>query len=179
VGEVKDIAGVYDAMPIAHLARAFRVARETVAKKLREAGVRPSGKRGGYDVYRLMDAAPAILDVGAGPDGENRIPDPSKMSPTDQRAWWQAKNEHLKFLQAEGQLVPKGEVHAQFAMIAKINQRNWLTLADVTERDTRCDPKVIEYLRKRARLSLDETAEAIASVDGEVEAEDDGTGISA
>ena len=43
------------------LSREFGIARETVGKRLSDADVKPSGLRRGHPVYRVGDAASAIL----------------------------------------------------------------------------------------------------------------------
>lgn len=153
-------------LSIARLAAEFGMARETVSKRLAQAGVQPDGKRAGYPVYRLRDACPALVDGAV--VGEEGV-DPSKMKPGDRRAWFQSENERLKFEQETGNLILAAEVHAEFAAVAKIVVRELETLPDRAERDLRCSPEVVEYLQGEVRSVRTEIAKRLAD-DGEGDA---------
>ncbi len=58
-GEVNSIADAYN-WSISQLARAFGMDRKTIARRIEDAGISPTGKKGGYPTYALKDAAPAI-----------------------------------------------------------------------------------------------------------------------
>lgn len=125
------------------------MARETIGKRLTDAGVKPAAQRGGFPVYRLRDACPAILATYSGEDGA--VVDPARMKPGDRRAWYQSENERLKFEVETAQLILASEVQSEMATVAKVVVRFLETLPDTTERDTRCGPEVIEYLAKKVR----------------------------
>lgn len=161
MGEVLNSRDRLKSMSIARLAEGFGMARETVSRRLAEAGVQPNGKRDGYPVYGLREAAEAILGiVGADADGAC---DPSKMKPGDRRAHWQAENERLKFEQETGQLILAAEVHAEFSAAAKIVVRELETLPDRAERDLRCGADVVEYLQAEVRAIRAEIAKRMAA----------------
>lgn len=165
MGEVKGIGDREFSYSINKLAQAFGMARETVTSRLKEAGVKSDGSRGGYPIYRLRDAAPALVGMSE-PDAP--VQDPASMRPVDMRAYYQGQNERLLFEQAQGQLIPIGEVRHQFAQIAKVNSRHWRTLADEIERDTRCAPALVAAIDTHAKKVLDELADLIESDDDEL-----------
>lgn len=149
---------------IRRLAEEFGMARETVSKRLNDAGVRPAGSRGGFPVYRLRDACPAILAVCV--DGDGSV-DPGKMRPPDRRAWFQSENERLKFEQDTAQLILASEVQSEMGTLAKIVVRELETLPDTAERDLRCGPDVIEYLQRKVRDLRARIADRVANEEGE------------
>lgn len=119
---------------IARLAEEFGMDRRTATKRLREAEVPPMGKRSGHDVYRLRDAAPALVDAIAAPMGGEGM-DPRDLPPMERRAYYQSENERLKVETTTGQLVPAAEVEADMAKLVKILVTMLATLPDVLERD--------------------------------------------
>lgn len=145
---------------IARLAEGFEIDRKTVSKRLDEAGVRPSGQRDGYPVYRLRDAAEAILGLREA-DG---VP-PEKMKPADRRAHWQAENERQKFEQQSGQLILADEVQSEMASLVKSMVRVLETLPDTMERDLRCPRETVEYVQKKIRDLRTEMAAKVATDD--------------
>ena len=149
-------------LSIRRLSEEFGMARETIQKRLTEAGVAPSGRRAGHPVYRLRDVCPALFVPTVDADG---LIDPAKLKPPDRRAWYQSENERLKFEQEMGQLILAAEVHAEFAAVAKIVVRTLETLPDIVERDLRPGPDVIEYLQRKVAEVRAEIADRIASED--------------
>lgn len=165
MGEVRGISEREFSFSISKLSQMFGMARETVAARLKAAGVKADGQRGGFPIYRIRDAAPALVGMSE-PDAP--VQDPASMRPVDMRAYYQGQNERLLFEQAQGQLIPIGEVRHQFAQIAKVCSRHWRTLADVIERDTKCSPELVVAIDKRAKLVLNELADLIESDDDEL-----------
>lgn len=125
---------------IGRLAEEFRMDRRTASKRLKEAGIPPLAKRGGHDVYRLADAAAALVDSigpGAGVDG---VVDPRDLPPMERRAFYQSENERLKAESTIGQLVPAAEVEADYAELVKKVVQFFDTLPDVLERKAGLTP---------------------------------------
>jgi hypothetical protein len=148
-------------LSIRRLSEELGMARETIQKRLTQAGVKPSSSRSGHPVFRLRDVCP-VLFGGVSFDEDGAI-DPSKLRPTDRRAWFQSENERLKFEQETGNLILSAEVHAEFAAAAKIVVRELETLPDRAERDLRCGTEVVEYLQAEVRNIRQEIAKHMAA----------------
>jgi len=114
------------------LSREFGLARETIGKRLADANVEPSGKKRGYPVYSVKEAAVAILipQVGGEPAS---MTDPSKMAPSDRRHHYAAENDRIKFEKELGQLVSIDDSREQMAEIVKITDSFLETLPDKFE----------------------------------------------
>lgn len=132
MGEVKPFRSGYS---ISRLADEFRMDRKTVANRIRDAGVSPAGKSGGYPVYHLADVALAIvapeLAAGAGVPG---VIDPRDLPPKDRKDFYQSEQARLQVETTMGALVPALEVEAQLAEIVKTAVQFLETLPDVLER---------------------------------------------
>lgn len=151
------------AWSIARLAREFGMARETVTRRLADAGVRSVGTRSGHLVYHLVDVAPFLVaSMAAGSF------DPANLKPTDRRAWFQSENERLKFEEQCGVLILAAEVREQLGAVAKIVVRSLETLPDRAERDLRCGAEVVEYLQGEVRSVRAEIAAQMESEADEV-----------
>lgn len=114
--------------------------RETVTHRIRESGIEPSGKRGGYPVYRLRDLLRAAY-AGEGFD-------PDKLRPFERKAHYQAEHEKLAVEQERGELIPRIEVEQEQARIAKIVAHGLETLPDVLERDCALAPEVVARMER-------------------------------
>ncbi|MEN1941020.1 DUF1441 family protein [Luteimonas sp. MJ174] len=132
---------------IARLADELGMDRRTATKRLRDAGVPPCGKRGGHDVYRLADAAPALVDP-IGPSVESGVVDPRDLPPKDRKDYYQSENERLKVEVTIGQLIPAVEVEADYAELVKKVVKVLDTLPDILERDCALAPEAAETVQK-------------------------------
>ncbi|MFC6838607.1 DUF1441 family protein [Xanthomonas theicola] len=142
---------------IARLADEFGMDRRTAAKRLREAGVPPSGKRGANDVYRLADAAAALVDRFAAAGGEGSVVDPRDLPPMERRAFYQSENERLKVETTTGLLVPAAEVESDYAELVKKVVQFFDTLPDVLERKAGLTPDQVIKVQEqcdRVRQSM-------------------------
>ena len=128
---------------ISTLAGWFGVARATVVKRLQQAGIRPDGKRGGYDVYRIRDAAPAIIGA-AGRVNENGAVDPDTLSPADRKHWYHAELAKMQVQTTARELIPAAEVEAGMAAMAKRMVQFLDTMPDQLERDAGLTPAQVD-----------------------------------
>ena len=108
--------------------------RRTVAKRLRDAGLPPAGKRNGSDVYQLADVALAILAPEVAASEGGGVVDPRDLPPKDRKDFYQSENERLKVETTMGALVPAVEVEAEMAELVKMTVQFIETLPDVLER---------------------------------------------
>lgn len=129
---------------ISQLASEFGMDRKTVSKRLREAGVAPTGKRGGYDVYRLHDAVQPLF----GRTDAEAAANPRDLPPLERRAFYQSENERLKVEVATGALVPAPEVESDYADFVKLVAQFFDTLPDVLERDCGLTGEQVERVQE-------------------------------
>lgn len=155
MGEVISTADTKIRLSISRLAGEFGMARETVSKRLREAGVQPDGKKDGYPVYRLRAAAPALIDA-AGTDADGEI-DPDKLPPEKRRAWFQSERDRMELEAKAGKLIPALEHERDMARLVSIVVQVFETLPDVLERDEGLEPHQVE----RVQRALDQARERL------------------
>lgn len=140
MGDIRDFSQGWS---VARLADAFGMDRRTAAKRLKEAGIPPLAKRNGNDVYRLADAAPALVNLGVAALGGEGVVDPRDLPPMERRAFYQSENERLKVESTIGQLVPAAEVEADYAELVKKVVQFFDTLPDVLERKAGLTPEQV------------------------------------
>lgn len=142
---------------INRLAAEFSMGRDTIKKRLSEAGTRPAKTEAGHPVFFLRDAVPALFEFGSG--------DGTGMRPQDELALERAAESRVdralkerKLQELEKQLVRVDEARLEMADMAKSVIQLLDILPDVLERDCglpaaaviRCQ-EVIE--RERAQLA--------------------------
>ncbi|NIC05254.1 DUF1441 family protein [Billgrantia bachuensis] len=148
---------------ITRLADAFGLHRDTVRKRLKEAGVVPAGSRNGANVYALKDAGPALF-------GETHIAegmDPSKMHPTDRKDWYASELSRVKLEKEMRLLVPVEEAHREMSRLAKAVASGLDSLADMLERDAGLPPEAIELVEKTTDALREQMYQAIVADDGQ------------
>lgn len=131
-------------LSVSSISEEFGSTRETVAKRLAAAKIKPSGKRGGYPVYRLRDAIAACLVTTA--DGEI---DPDKLKPFERHAYYKAEREKLQLQCERAELLSSLEAEQKFAALFKAIAEFFDTLPDVIERDCGASPMMIAKLEDR------------------------------
>lgn len=143
------------------LAREFGIARETVTRRLTDAGVKPAGTKRGYPVYRVGDAASAILVPQTSAGGF--INDPNKMAPKERRDWFGSENDRIKLEKETGVLVATSDTREQMSEIVKMGLQILETLPDVLERDFSLTPEIIDGVERKIdalRITWAEALEA-------------------
>jgi hypothetical protein len=152
-------------LSISTLAAELGQTRDTVRKRLIDADVQPSGKRGGYPVYRLKDALPALLGGGSNVD-------PDLLDPYKRKAHYQGEHEKLKLQVERRELIPRIETEQEMAAMLKVTAECFDTLPDILERDCGLTPDTLA----RMEAHLDKAREELYL---RLAAEDDDAGSAA
>lgn len=138
-----DFAGGKIGWSLSRLASEFGIARETVAKRLSQAGVEPVGERNGYATYALRSAAAAILEIEVADSN-----DPASMAPDKRNAWYQSEMRRMEVEMRARTLVPASEVEAEISDLVKAWVQFLDTLADQLERDVGLTPEQVDGLNE-------------------------------
>lgn len=150
---------------ITRLADAFGLHRDTVRKRLRDAGIVPAGSRNGANVYALKDVGPALFGETFGGTGL----DPDELPPQERKAWYQSENERVKLEKDMRLLVPVEEAHREMSRLAKAVASSLDSLADMLERDAGLAPETIELVEKTTDALREQMYQSIIA-DDEAEA---------
>lgn len=125
----------------------FGIARETVAKRIDDAGIKSSGIKKGFPVYKVGEVAAAILNpVSQTPSSAFTSPD--MMSPSDRRHWYASEKDRLAFEKEAGFLVSVDDARKQIAEVAKTGLQILETLPDILERDHGISPEMLEDIEE-------------------------------
>ncbi len=136
--------------------------RETVTRRIQAAGIKPSGQRGGYPVYRLKDLLRACYVTTEG--GEL---DPDRLPPFQRHAHYKAEREKLTVEEERGELITRIEVEQEQARIAKIVSHGLETLPDILERDCGLAPAMVLRVERQIDAIRDRMyTEMIGDEDG-------------
>jgi hypothetical protein len=130
---------------LTRISEAFGLSRDTVRKRLREAGVTPADKRGNAPVYKLSDVGPALFSNEMVMNSEYT---PDKMPPKDRKEWFQSENERVKFQTNVGDLIPVGEHRDDLAAVLKKVSSFFDSLPDKMERRRTFTPEQLTELER-------------------------------
>lgn len=158
MGDVREFAAGWS---ISRLADAFQLDRRTVTKRIRDAGIAPTGQRNGHDVYAMAIVAPTLVDLSKCAAGGTL--DPRDLPPIDRRAYYQSENERLKVETTVGVLVPAAEVEANYAELIKHVVQFFDTLPDVLERDCNLTAEQVIEAQKTCDAMRQQMYKAITS----------------
>lgn len=151
---------------ITRLADAFGLHRDTVRKRLKEAGVVPAGSRNGANVYALKDAGPALF--GETMSSSDYTPD--NMHPGDRKDWYASELSRVKLEREMRLLVPVEEAHREMSLLAKAVASGLDNLADMLERDAGLPPEAIELVEQTTDALREQMYQAIIVDDEDEEA---------
>jgi len=133
---------------ITRIAEAFRLSRDTVRKRLREAGVQPALIHRNSPLYELADAGPALFTASIAAGGYGGYETPDNMPPKERKDWFDSENSRLKYEKEKRQLVPDDEVAREMSSLIKsvINPIDGMT--DTLERKADLTPKQAEIVQR-------------------------------
>lgn len=126
--------------------REFGIARETVAKRLSDANVKPSGERRGHPVYKVKDASMAILLPQVTPGS---FDNPDLMAPSDRRHWYASELDKTKLQREQGLLVSVEDCREQLVEVIMAGLPIFDSLADELERDFGLPPEIITKVEEK------------------------------
>ncbi|APU00823.1 hypothetical protein [Aeromonas phage 59.1] len=90
--------------------------RDTIRKRIGEAGVSPVGKKGNAPLYSLADVSQAVF---AQVVGSSNAADPDKLPPKEMLDYYKGSNEKLKYLENVGELVKTDNTREVQAILLK------------------------------------------------------------
>lgn len=128
---------------ISTLATVAGLHRDTVRKRINEAGLKQAGKKGNSPTYHASEAMQAIFANQVVATEGN---DPTRLPPKDRLHHWQAESERVKFAQTIKELVPAPEVRDDLAEVLKTVAGFFESLPDKLERKRLFSPVQLETI---------------------------------
>lgn len=145
MGDVANLKDAYN-WNVTKIGQAFGMHRDTVRRRLQDAGVEPVSRHGNQPLYALTDVGPALYGAASFP-AEGM--DPAKLPPKDRKDWYQSENERLKFEKDQRHLVPDDEVAREMAILVKAVANGLDSLPDELERECGLTPEALEKVQAK------------------------------
>jgi hypothetical protein len=141
---------------INQLAELFEMDRRTVTDRLRE--VEPSGTRSSHSVYRLVDAAPRLLEVDSlGVKASRRA--------ANEKDFWDAQLKKQKFEENAGDLWRTDKVIEVFAQVFKQFRESVVVFVDSLEHESGLPPETIASAKMFGDSLLTECRAKLLEID--------------
>jgi len=137
VAEIREINDAF-AWSVSRLAECFGLHRQTLAKRISDAGLQPVGRRHGNAVYSIADVSRVLHGSGAASDA-----DPDSMAPQDRKAWYDSELKRRALQERDRELIPVEEVERVIATAFSAIAQGLRSLPDNIERRTGAAPDVI------------------------------------
>jgi len=149
---------------ISQLAAITDIHRQTVSARLQNVPLAPDSNSK-KKLYLITDILRELMQPTVSP-----LMDDGKMLPADDKAYWQARNEQLKYEVSTGQLIPAEDVAREFSLLVKSVVMVLETLPDILERDCALTPAAVT----RVQEVIDDLREQMSQqvVNAEIEEEE-------
>jgi len=164
VAEVSRLNEAYS-WNITRIADAFGFHRDTVRKRLRDAGIVPDGTRNGAPLYPLKNVGPALFAEAIQPLGDDL--DPQRLPPVERKAWFQSENERVKLEKELGNLLAAEDAHRNMSAIVKAAVATLDGLPDILERDVGLPPEAVQRVQELVDALREQMYLAIIGDDGD------------
>lgn len=118
---------------ISQLAALFRTDAKTLPQRLRR--LTPTGKRNGYAVYDIREAASFLIKPGYDIEDFIRQMSPQELPPLLSKEFWNGQNARLKYERELGNVWPTDEVVAFLGQLQSAVKMQLLLVADDVDRE--------------------------------------------
>ncbi len=118
---------------MSQIAQMFQTDAKTLPQRMR--GVIPVGKRNGYKVYNIREAAGRLVTPGYEIEEFIRQMSPQEMPPLLQKEFWNGQRARTAYEREIGNLWPTEDVVALFAVLEQGIRQTMLLLTDDIERE--------------------------------------------
>lgn len=133
-GEVTSTMLATGQATMSQIAQLFNTDAKTLPKRMK--GVVPKGKRSGYHVYDIAEAASMIVRPGYEIEDFIRQMSPQELSPLLTKEFWNGQNARLNFEKNMGMHWPTEDVVAAFGELVNVVRMTALLVADDVDRET-------------------------------------------
>jgi hypothetical protein len=167
MAEIRNLGDAFS-WPIARLAECFGIHRQTLTKRIKDAGLAPSGTWRGNPTYHIAEVA-ELLHAGEDRGGQN----PDEMTPQDRKAWYDSEKTRRQLQALERDLIPVGEVERVVATSFAAIAQELRALPDNLERRHGIAPEVVIKVEEGIFVAMDTLADKLAELQVPLPDEDD------
>jgi hypothetical protein len=118
---------------MSQIAQLFETDAKTLPQRMK--GVIPCGKRNGYKVYKIREAASRLVKPGYEIEEFIRQMSPQELPPLLNKEFWNGQRARIAFEREMGNLWPTEEVVALFAVLESGIRQTMLLVVDDIERE--------------------------------------------
>lgn len=141
------------------LAKLFRRDKNSMPRLLQ--AIAPVGKRKGFPIYNIAEAAGALVPVGYDIEERLRTMNQADLPPLLGKEFWNGQRARKAYERESGDLWATGEVTAVLARCFAAVGMQMKLLLDKVERQTALTPRAREIIRREADATVNAMREAL------------------
>lgn len=165
------LSALFDGVSISVLADLFGKDKREVSKLIRN--VTPTGKRGGFDIFSIRDAAKYLVEPNIDLGEYIKNLRPNDLPPMLQKDYWAAQRSRQIYEAEAGDLWPTDEVREVFAEVFKKLRTGILLFTDTIEAKTELTDKQRTLITSMSDALLDELHKSLIEGDPDVDTRTD------
>ncbi len=144
----------------------FGIYRQTVSKRIKQAGIDPVVERGGVKLYTVPEVAKILLKSKSCQNWGNL--DPSMLSPLERQQFWSAEKARIqssleedKLKKSRGQLLEADDVEYNIARLLRTVREVLLIIPDVLEAEAGLNAKQRKVVENHIDLLLKNASQTV------------------
>ena len=125
---------IFHGMSISQMSKLFEMERRDISEKIEKAGIKPCGKNGPWDIYKLKDVMPAVVKPLYEVEQYLLRMNPADLPKTLSKEFWAAQRSKQEFDLKAGNLWPTEKVVTEVGELFKLVKMSVLLMVDSVER---------------------------------------------
>lgn len=125
---------IFHGMSISQMSKLFEMERRDISEKIEKANIKPCGKNGPWDIYKLKDVMPAVVKPLYDVETYLLRMNPSDLPKTLSKEFWAAQRSKQEYELKAGNLWPTEKVVTEVGELFKLVKMSVLLMTDTVER---------------------------------------------
>lgn len=132
---------IYHGLSINQMSKLFEMDRRDISEKIEKAGIKPSGKNGPWDIYKLKEVMPAVVKPLYDVESYLLRMNPADLPKTLTKEFWAAQRSKQEFDIKAGNLWATEDVVRDVGELLKLVKMSALLMVDSVERQVELSDK--------------------------------------
>lgn len=145
---------IFHGMSISQMSKLFEMERRDISEKIEKAGIKPCGKNGPWDIYKLKEVMPAVVKPLYDVESYLLRMNPADLPKTLSKEFWAAQRSKQEFDLKAGNLWPTEKVVTEAGELFKLFKMSLLLMVDTVERQVELTEEQRNIIKRMADGTL-------------------------